>query len=43
VRVGGALAVAVGQAALRHLPAGRVQRYWVRPLAGPIVLALAST
>jgi hypothetical protein len=35
VRVGGALAVAVGQAALQHLPAGWVQRHWVRALAEP--------
>ena len=35
VRVGGVPAVAVGQTALQHLPAGRVQRHRVRALAEP--------
>ena len=35
VRVGGALAVAVGEAAVQHLPAGRIQRHRVRALAEP--------
>ncbi len=35
VRVAGALAAAVGQAALQHLPAGGVERHRVRALAEP--------